>query len=178
MIQKIKQYLETHDKQYELIRYIIAGGLTTLLSFVIFSLFCILVSGNHTVDGATPDQATAGQVVAWIISVIFAFWINRRMVFQRSGGSLTILAKEFGQFVLSRLFSGVVFEIGLFRLLAHFGVGNVVNKLIVLVLVTVFNYVVSKFWIFAKGPKAAQGPEAPQAPAGETTLKPEGAGEP
>ena len=35
MFHKIKDYLEKHPKQYELLRYLIAGGLTTVLSIVI-----------------------------------------------------------------------------------------------------------------------------------------------
>ena len=150
MIAKIKAYLASHGKEAELLRYLVAGGLTTLLSFVVFSVVCIAVSGDHTVNGATQGQASAAQAVSWIIAVLFAFWINRRMVFQRQGGTTQAILKELGQFVLSRLVSGIVLEIVLFNLLAHFGVSNVANKLIILVLVTVFNYVVSKFWVFAK----------------------------
>ena len=153
MIQRVKKYLDAHPKEYELLRYLVAGGLTTLLSFVVFSLFCIAVSPTHTVNGALPAQSTAGNAVSWVIAVLFAFWINRRMVFLRKGGSLQTLGKELGQFVLGRLVSLLIIEVGLFMLLAYLGVSNMVNKLISLVLVMVFNYLVSKFWIFAKKPE-------------------------
>ena len=39
-------------------------------------------------------------------------------------------------------------------LLAKIGVSNIVNRIIVLVFVMVFNYVVSKFWVFKKKEKA------------------------
>ncbi len=163
MIAKIKEFLRSHPKESELIRYVIAGGLTTLLSLVVFSLFCIAVSVDHTVDSATQVQANIGQILSWIIAVLFSFWINRRMVFQVQGGQSASVVKELLQFVFSRLISGVVFELGLFNLLLTLGVGNTLSKLIVLVLVTVFNYVVSKFWIFAKG---KQGPPAEEGPQG------------
>ena len=150
MMQKIKTYLDAHEKEYELLRYLIAGGLTTLLSFVIFAGYCLMVSPDFTIDGASDHQALIAQGLSWVIAVLFAFWINRRMVFQRRGGGVRLIGKELGQFILSRLISGVVFEMGLFWLLSLLGVGNTVNKLIILVLVTVFNYIVSKFWIFAK----------------------------
>ncbi len=173
-MEKLKQYFKTHEKEAELIRYVIAGGLTTLLSFVVFSAFCMAVAPDHTVNGATQVQASIGQVLSWIIAVLFAFFINRRMVFLRQGGDRLTILKELAQFVLSRLFSGVLFELGLFNLLAALGVSNVVNKLIVLVLVTVFNYVVSKFWIFAKktpAPATAPGDKAPEA-GGEAAEEP------
>ena len=150
MIRKIRDYLDSHPKEYELVRYVIAGGLTTLLSLAVFSLFCITVSVDHTVDGATDLQANVGQILSWIIAVLFAFWINRRMVFQVQGGSRGGILKELTQFVLSRLVSGVVFELGLFNLLLAMDISNTVSKVIVLVFVMVFNYVVSKFWIFSK----------------------------
>lgn len=150
MFQKIKEYLHTHQKQAELIRYVIAGGLTTLLSMAVFALFCIAVSPLHTVDSATQLQANIGQALSWILAVLFAFWINRRMVFQVRGGASATILKELLQFMASRLVSGLVFEIGLFNLLLALGASNTLSKLIVLVFVTVFNYVVSKFWIFKK----------------------------
>ena len=150
MIQKIKNWMAAHEKESELIRYLIAGGLTTLLSFFIFSVFCIAVSPDHTINGASQPQADIGQALSWLIAVVFAFWINRRMVFLRQGGDWQVVLKELGSFVLSRLVSGAVLEVGLFHLLGDWGVNNITNKFIVLVLVTIFNYVVSKFLIFAK----------------------------
>ena len=163
-IQKMLNYLHAHPQEYELLRYIIAGGLTTLLNFVIFTLFCIAVSPDGTVDGATMIQINLGQGLSWIIAVLFAFWINRRMVFQLRSGPVSEMMKELSQFILSRVVSGAVFEIGLINLLALLSVGNLVNKIISLAFVTVFNYVVSKFWIFSKKKHTQQPPENSSTP--------------
>ena len=149
-VQKALAFLRAHPREYELVRYLIAGGLTTLLSLAVASLFCIIVSADHTVDGATVAQLNVGKGLSWVIAVLFAFWINRRMVFQRRGGAASLILKELAQFALSRALSGLVFEFGLLNLLVLLRVGNTMNMIIVLVFVTVFNYVVSKFWIFAK----------------------------
>lgn len=160
-MEKLKKFLAEHEKEYELVRYVIAGGLTTLLSIAVFSLFCIAVSGDHTVDGANETQALIGNGLSWVIAVLFAFWINRRMVFRRKGGESRQILIEMGQFIASRAVSGVLFEIGLMWLLiGPVGLSNLWSKLIVLVLVTVFNYVVSKFWIFAKKPEPTAAPAA------------------
>ncbi len=166
MIRRIKDYLATHPKEYELLRYGIAGGLTTVLSFVVYSVFCIAMAPDHTVDGATKLQANIGQVLSWIIAVLFAFWINRRMVFQVRGGSRAGIFKELLQFMASRLISLVLFEIGLLNLLLAAELSNTVSKIITLVFVMVSNYVVSKFWIFAQkkqGPAATPPEATPQA---------------
>lgn len=162
MIQKIKAYLDSHKSEYELLRYVIAGGLTTLLSFCVFSLFCMAVSPEHTVNSATDAQALTGNVVSWVVAVLFAFWINRRMVFRVRGGEASLILKELGQFVFSRLISLAIFELGLMWFLLQMGLSNFISKLIVQVLVIVFNYVVSKFWIFAKKPLASPAPSTPQ----------------
>ena len=52
-------------------------------------------------------------------------------------------------------------EEGMALLLKWMGVSNIINRIIVLVFVMAFNYVVSKFWVF----KAKPG-ESTQAPAG------------
>ncbi|MCL1854185.1 MAG: GtrA family protein [Clostridia bacterium] len=149
-IQKTIAFLRAHPREYEMIRYIIAGGLTTLLSLAVSSLYCILVSADHTVDGATVAQLNVGKGLSWVIAVLFAFWVNRRMVFLRRGGTAGLIMKELAQFAFSRAVSGLAFEFGLLNLLALLGVGNLLNMLIVLVFVTVANYVVSKFWIFSR----------------------------
>ena len=150
MIPKIKTYLDNHPKEAELLRYLIAGGLTTLLSFLIFSSVCIAFSPDHTVDGAPTAVATGGQSASWVVAVLFAFWINRRMVFQQEGGTTQTILKELSQFIAGRLASYLIIELGLFTLLSMIGVGNLINKGISLVLVMIFNYVISKFWIFNK----------------------------
>ncbi len=166
MINKIKNYLETHEKQYELIRYVIAGGLTTLLSMLIQYGMCFILAPKTPITGSTlrwiidtinsadKAQMSIAAAVSWVISVLFAFWINRVMVFKVQDGSKGSILVELGQFAGSRLASFFIFEEGLMLLLKQIGISNMVNRVIVLIFVMVFNYVVSKFWIF-KGKKEA-----------------------
>lgn len=162
MIQKIKNYLETHQKEYELLRYLIAGGLTTVLSMVISYGVCFLLADRAPMEGnvilwvidsinrATKLHVSIANAVSWVIAVLFAFWINRVMVFQVRGGGKGEIGKELMQFAGGRLVSFFVFEQGLMLLLKVIGVSNFVNRIVVLVFVMVFNYVISKFWIFKK----------------------------
>lgn len=169
MIRKIKDYLNTHPKQAELLRYLIAGGLTTLLSMVIHYGLCFLLAEKEALAGgslipwvidcinrATPAQMSVASAVSWVISVLFAFWINRVMVFQVEKASAGKVLTELLQFAGSRIVSFLVFEQGLMLGLKAIGVSNIVNRIIVLVFVMVFNYVASKFWIFKKPASAAE----------------------
>lgn len=161
MFQKIKAYLDGHSKQAELLRYVIAGGLTTLLSMIIHYGLCFLMVEKDTFIGgsligwvvdainrATPLQLTIASTASWIISVLFAFWINRWMVFRQGKAGAGRILVELVQFAGSRIVSFLVFEQGLMHLLKLMGVTNVVNRVLVLVFVMVFNYVASKFWVF------------------------------
>ena len=162
MIQKIKAYLETHQKQYELLRYLIAGGLTTLLSMLISYGVCFVAADRAPLQGnvilwvidsinrATPAQVSLANTISWIISVLFAFWINRVMVFRVEGGEAKRIGRELVQFAGGRLLSFFLFEQGLMLLLKAIGVSNFINRIVVLIFVMVFNYVISKFWIFKK----------------------------
>ena len=162
MIQKIKNYLETHQKEYELLRYLIAGGLTTVLSMIISYGVCFILADRPPMEGnpilwviacinaATPSQVSIANTASWIIAVLFAFWINRVMVFQVEGGSKAKIGTELIQFAGGRLLSFLLFEQGIMLLLKWMGVSNFINRIIVLVFVMVFNYVISKFWIFKK----------------------------
>ena len=191
-MQKIKNLLNDRAELLELVRYVIAGVLTTALSLVISygcnMLFSALAPATPEVaqsladakangliawivaaiNGANKAQVSISNAISWVVSVIFAFWINRRMVFRVDGGTTGSKAREFAQFAGARVASFLLFEQGLMLLLKTWGVSNLVNRLIVLVVVMVFNYVASKFWIFAKKQpqaQAAQGtPEAASTP--------------
>ena len=160
MIRKIKDYLNSHPKQAELLRYLIAGGLTTVLSMVISYGVCFLLADRPPMEGnlilwvidsinrATGVQVSIANAVSWVIAVLFAFWINRVMVFQVKGGGAKAVLTELAQFAGGRIVSFLVFEQGLMLLLKAIGVSNFVNRIVVMVFVMVFNYVISKFWIF------------------------------
>ncbi|HNW87501.1 MAG TPA: GtrA family protein [Candidatus Limiplasma sp.] len=152
-MQKLKKLLTNRDELLELARYIVAGVLTTVLSLIVSYGCYILLSENHTINGANTLQLMIGNGVSWVVAVIFAFWINRRMVFRVQGGTAGSKGREFVEFIAARAASWALLEEGVAALIKLMGVSNTWNRLIVLVLVTVFNYVASKFWIFK--PKTA-----------------------
>lgn len=147
-MQKLKKLLTDKQELLELVRYVVAGVLTTVLSLIVSYGCYILLSENHTINGANTVQLMIGNAVSWVVAVVFAFWINRRMVFRVYGGNRQTVTREFIEFVAARAASWALLEEGLAALIKLVGVSNVWNRLIVLVLVTVFNYVASKFWVF------------------------------
>ena len=133
MFHKIKDYLEKHPKQYELLRYVVAGGLTTVLSMVISYGMEFLLAARpertagflqwviDCINAATARQVMIANAVSWVIAVLFAFWINRKMVFQVKGGTGASVLRELGEFALGRVLSFALFEEGMAYLLKLVG---------------------------------------------------------
>jgi len=158
-------YREKQDDLWELIRYVIAGALTTAVSLMIsYGLYFVLAAGSapdmpqgeafawvvDVINLATTAQVTIANIVSWIVAVIFAFWLNRGMVFRVSYSSQKARFTAFLQFVSARILTLLLLELGLAALLSVLGMPNIIARVLVLVLVIVFNYIASKFWIFKK----------------------------
>ena len=74
MFEEIKKII---NKNSEIIRYVIVGGLTTLVSLLSYYI-CIWLFLN-------PDngvQLQVANIISWILSVTFAYFANRRYVFK------------------------------------------------------------------------------------------------
>ena len=143
-----------YEKYKEIILYLIFGGLTTLVSFVSFWL-CDLIFGVKLV--------TLSEIISWVLSVAFAYVVNKLFVFESKSWALSVVKKEVPPFVFARVFSLLV-ELGGILLLVHplnfkdisFEIfsfvitGQVLAKLILSVIVVIMNYFFSKFIIFKK----------------------------
>lgn len=152
-MQKLKTlYGENKQAFWELIRYIVAGALTTLVSLIVSYGCYMLMAEDHTINGATAAHVAIGNVISWVVAVIFAFWINRWMVFRVQYTDQKTRFTAFFQFVSARVVSLLVFEVGMAALLNVMGVQNLFGRIIVLIFVMIFNYVASKFWIFKQKP--------------------------
>ena len=126
--------------QRELVTYVIAGVLTTAVSFGVFILFERVLNVNHLV----------ANIISWIFAVIFAYFINKLWVFRSRQETGKGLLREFLLFVAARISS-----LGIEELILYLGVDllkgdSVVVKIIGQVFVLVINYIFSKLVIFRK----------------------------
>lgn len=133
----VKKVLESKSGR-EAILYIIAGVATTAVNWVaylIFKNFC------------TP---TISNIIAWVVSVVFAYGVNSRCVFETKPDSARTEMKLLAEFTLARVASGVIESICIFAFVEKLMFNDIVIKLIMSIFVIVFNYLVSKLWIFSK----------------------------
>lgn len=129
-----KQY----NKYKEIINYLVFGVLTTVVNFVVYI---------GLTKGINVNEVLA-NVIAWIVSVIFAYITNKIYVFESETKSIKEIIKEFISFVACRLFSGIL-DIGSFYLFVTIlKVNDILAKVVVSVLVVILNYIFSKIFIF------------------------------
>ena len=73
----MSKIIDLIKKYKEIILYIIVGVLTTAVSFSVQWLFTDVILVN------VVTKATIASIIAWITSVLFAFFANKLIVFER-----------------------------------------------------------------------------------------------
>ena len=133
-------------KYREVISYLFFGVLTTLVSWCTYALFVGMLHMNVNV----------GNILSWICAVSFAFVTNKLWVFQSRSWKRSLWLKEASAFFGGRIFSGLV-ELGGLPLLIKlgldqslFGIEGSAAKLVISIVVTILNYVISKLLVFQK----------------------------
>lgn len=152
MPEKIKSLLGNKKKLREIFLYLVFGVLTTAVNWIVYLAVTSLMGLSAEAEGTARYAliANIGQVLGWILSVLFAFFTNKKFVFESTATAKTGGVKEFLLFVSARVASLVIFDLGLFNLLLLFGLNDKWDKLLMNVLVIIFNYVASRFVVFKK----------------------------
>ena len=81
---------------YETISYLICGVLTTAVDFVSYTLFRKMSMG-----------VGVSQALSWVAAVLFAYIVNKIIVFRNFNMHPSYLLKEGGAFFAARAISGV-----------------------------------------------------------------------
>lgn len=131
---------------YETISYIICGVLTTGVDF-----------GAYTFLRQINVGVGMSQALSWLAAVLFAYVVNKLIVFRNYNLRPSYLAKEVGAFVAARAFSGVVTWILMVVMVKLGGdrgfLYELFCKLTSSVINMVLNYIFSKLWIFKNKPE-------------------------
>ncbi len=138
-MEKIK---ELYKKYEEIVNYLIVGVLTTVVSLGTYYL-CVFTFLN-------PDNAVQLQIaniISWICAVIFAYITNRKFVFKSKNENIF---KEVVSFTSSRLVTLFLDMLTMFVMVTLLKINDKIAKLVVQVIVTVGNYILSKIFVFKK----------------------------
>ncbi|TPR21304.1 GtrA family protein [Apilactobacillus timberlakei] len=130
--------VKLYKKNKEVISYLFWGVLTTVVDLLVAFFL-----NQHTNINTFWNTA-----IAWLISVLFAFFTNRKWVFHSSAKNINEIIVEMRSFTFGRLASWIMEEIIIWigQTLMH-GSFNVV-KILAQIIVIIFNYFWSKFVVF------------------------------
>ena len=146
MIKKIKKL---YIKYKEIINYLIFGVLTTLVNLITkyILLFTIL-------DPTNAFQLQVAIIISWIAGVLFAYFTNRKFVFESKNENKL---KEFISFVVARIATLLLemfimwFFVTLLKLNSDLYV--IIFTLVSQLAVVIGNYVFSILFVFKKTDK-------------------------
>ncbi|MBE6160869.1 MAG: GtrA family protein [Firmicutes bacterium] len=159
MIKKGKLIIEGHEKNPfikfwnwgwgiyyknpEVWNYLIVGVLTTIVYVLVKNMLLVTLFDRN--DKAEVQIAV---FISWLAAVLFAYYPNRRFVFESKSKEYV---KEFFMFILGRLSTYVLDVIITYTFQSIFGligVALVIYNIVDQIVVMVGNYVISKLFVF------------------------------
>ena len=136
----IKKALNLYNKYDEIIKYLIVGALTTLVSIVSYSFFRIALSQSLLIS----------EILSWILAVSFAYVTNKIIVFKSRNKKII---KEATSFFGARIFTliiGIVILIILEWIFPATYIWITIAKFAQQIVILVLNYIISKIYVFKK----------------------------
>ena len=128
-------------KYKEIINYLVFGVLSTIVNFTSYYLFARIFK---------IEEVTSSGL-SWICAVLFAYITNKIFVFESKTNGVKELLVELFKFILARIISGTLGDIGLFALMVKvLKINDMFSKIVTQFIVVVLNYIFSKLIIFKK----------------------------
>lgn len=125
-------------KYEEIIKYVFIGGCTTIVSLTSYFIFANVVEMHYQM----------ANVLSWVLAVAFAYVTNKTFVFRSKYAGIKNTLREMGSFVSFRLASLAVEILSMYFFVQIWKIDDNIVKLMNQVIVTVLNYLFSKFFIF------------------------------
>ena len=140
-MEKIKELIKKVCTK-EIILYVVFGVLTTIVSLVTYYV-CV----GTILNAENAIQLQIANIIAWIVSVVFAYITNRKFVFESTNKNKL---GEATKFVTSRIATLLMDMLIMFLGVTLLKLNDGIIKLISQVIVIVANYVFSKIFVFKK----------------------------
>lgn len=128
------------NRYKEPLLYVVFGGFTTLINIVVYFVCRSLLQ----IDVVPAD------VIAWFLSVVFAYVTNKLYVFESKGWRMQLVLREAAEFFAARIFSLGVDVLFLYVTVQLLSWWEMPMKIAANVIVIIINYVFSKLFIFKK----------------------------
>lgn len=130
--------LKTYNKYEEIIKYLIAGALTTVVSVSSYAIFSKLMNINYLIS----------SILSFTLAVLFAYFTNKYYVFESVTENNKELSVEIIQFLKYRVVSLAVEIFLMILLVSVLNIDDLLSKVMVQVVIVIINYFFSKVFIF------------------------------
>ena len=138
----MQKIIELFNKYKEVIMYLIFGVLTTVVSLVSYYLLTLTI-----LNPKNGFQLLLANIISWILSVVFAYFTNRKYVFESKS---TNYINEITSFVGGRIATLLMDVLIMFVFVTVLHFNDKLFKLISQAVVIVANYIISKLFVFKK----------------------------
>ncbi|EAC4172571.1 cell wall teichoic acid glycosylation protein GtcA [Listeria monocytogenes] len=126
------------DNIHSILMYLIMGGFTTLINIVAFWVCTDLLNWDYRI----------ANTIAWVASVLFAYFSNKKYVFDSYTPTWKDKAREVSSFFGFRFLTYIVDFLVMILLISGLGMNELWAKIWTNVIVLILNYVFSKWIIF------------------------------
>lgn len=147
-MEKIKEIIKKACTK-EVISYIIFGILTTVVNIIV----------SYILKAVFKIEGNIASTIGIICSILFAYFTNRKWVFESKANKAKEKWEEFGKFILGRVLTMIIEILGVYILndIIHIfygifsdNIAYLINKCIITVIVIILNFFISKFFAFKK----------------------------
>ena len=134
--------MDIYKKHKEGFNYLIFGFLATVISLGVYYLltFSILNANNNI-------ELQIANILSWLFAFIFAYFTNRKYVFESKNENLK---GEFIKFFFSRISTLFLDMLIMFVFVTCLKLNDKIFKIVSQILVIVSNYILSKCLVFKK----------------------------
>ena len=135
----------------EQIMYLGVGVLTTVVDWMVYTLFVIFVPsvGGEFLQKISPNILSYS--IAWFVAVVFSYFASKLLVFSPTNENALV---EFLKFFGSRAITLMLSIIGDIVLSGEYAILTIKNpwiaKLIISIAIIIINYITSKWLVFTK----------------------------
>ncbi len=142
ILEKIKlvKIVDWYKSHIEVMRYLIFGVLTTAINIISYSIFYYFLGIENIIS----------NVIAWIVSVIFAYLTNRKYVFESKANTIKTMIVEIFSFFASRLVTLGIDEAIMYVTVDKWQWNGLLMKILSNILVIILNFIFSKLIVFKK----------------------------
>lgn len=140
----LKFFANWYREHKEGMRYLVFGALATVVNIISYAVFAVLILRGIENESL---RVNISEIIAFILSVIFAYITNKLYVFNSKTTGFKDLLREITSFFSCRIFTEVI-SILMMNSAVWFSINDIFMKVVSNIVVIILNFVFSKILIF------------------------------